>query len=228
MSGSLNKVMLIGNLGKDPELKATPSGETIARFSLATTENWKDAQGQKQSKTEWHNIVVWGKQAELAEKYLRKGKQVLVEGRIRNREYVDQTGVRKYITEIRCDNFIMLGRLEESGKDARPPMSEPEKSQPPSATSQESLDELEEPLPKTASIPRLSREQIMMEMTEIEKAIKLLDSSIIEYRRDVNNSSKQMYGGANNDFNSSDFELEIMEKRREIMGRRYWYLKSLP
>lgn len=115
MSGSLNKVMLIGNLGKDPELKMTPSGQALARFSMATTETWKNTQGEKQSKTEWHNIVVWGKQAEIAEKFLRKGRQVLVEGRIQYREYTDQAGVKKYITDIRCDNFVMLGRMDEGG-----------------------------------------------------------------------------------------------------------------
>ena len=115
MSGSLNKVMLIGNLGRDPELKMTPSGQALARFSVATTETWKNPQGEKQSKTEWHNIVVWGKQAETAEKFLRKGKQVLIEGRIQYREYTDQAGVKKTACEIRCDNFVMLGRMEEGG-----------------------------------------------------------------------------------------------------------------
>ena len=115
MSGSLNKVMLIGNLGRDPELKSTPSGQTVARFSVATTENWKNQAGEKQSKTEWHNILVWGKQAEIAEKYLRKGKQVMIEGRIQYREYTDQAGVKKTACEIRCDNFVMLGRADEGG-----------------------------------------------------------------------------------------------------------------
>lgn len=115
MSGSLNKVLLIGNLGRDPELKVTPSGQALARFSVATTETWKNPQGEKQSKTEWHNIVVWGKQAEIAEKFLRKGKQVLIEGRIQYREYTDQAGVKKTACEIRCDNFVMLGRMDEGG-----------------------------------------------------------------------------------------------------------------
>lgn len=114
MSGSLNKVILIGNLGRDPELKMTPGGQALARFSLATTETWKNPQGEKQSKTEWHNIVVWGKQAEIAEKFLRKGKQLLVEGRIQYREYTDQAGVKKTAAEIRCDNFVMLGRMDEA------------------------------------------------------------------------------------------------------------------
>ena len=115
MSGSLNKVLLIGNLGRDPELKATPSGQSVARFSIATTETWKGQDGTKQSKTEWHNIVVWGKQAEIAEKYLRKGKQIMVEGRIQYREYTGQDGVKKTACDIRCDNFVMLGRREDGG-----------------------------------------------------------------------------------------------------------------
>ena len=115
MSGSMNKVILIGNLGRDPELKMTPSGQALARFSIATTENWKNPQGEKQSKTEWHNIVVWGKQAEIAEKYLRKGKQIMIEGRIQYREYTDQAGVKKTACDIRCDNFVMLGKMDEGG-----------------------------------------------------------------------------------------------------------------
>ena len=109
MSGSLNKVLLIGNLGRDPELKMTTGGQPVCRFSVATTETWRDKAGEKQSKTEWHNVVVWGKQAEIAEKYLRKGKQILIEGRIQYREYTDQAGVKKTACDIRCDNFVMLG-----------------------------------------------------------------------------------------------------------------------
>lgn len=108
MSGSYNRVVLIGNLGKDPELKMSPQGQAMARFSVATTETWKDGQGQKQSKTEWHNVVVWGKQAEIAEKFLRKGAQVMVEGRIQYREY-EKDGVKRQTTDIRCDSFVMLG-----------------------------------------------------------------------------------------------------------------------
>lgn len=123
MSGYLNKVMLIGNLGKDPEMKMTPSGQAVARFSVATTENWKNAQGEKQSKTEWHNIVVWGKQAEIAEKYLRKGKQVLIEGRIQYREFTDPAGVKKNFCDIRCDHFAMLGRADEGDRGGYAPKS---------------------------------------------------------------------------------------------------------
>jgi single-strand DNA-binding protein len=109
----LNKVMLIGNLGKDPEVKLTPTGQSLARFSLATTETWTSPDKGKQSKTEWHNIVVWGKQAEIAEKYLKKGRQILVEGRITYREYTDQAGAKRTICDIRCDHFVMLGRMED-------------------------------------------------------------------------------------------------------------------
>jgi single-strand DNA-binding protein len=116
MSGSLNKVILIGNLGRDPEVKMTPSGQPLARFSLATTETWRSQSGEKQSRTEWHNVVVWGKLAETAERYLRKGKQVMVEGRIQYREYTDQSGVKKTYTDIRCDNFVMLGRTDEGSR----------------------------------------------------------------------------------------------------------------
>jgi len=113
MAGSLNKVLLIGNLGRDPELKATPGGQALARFSLATTETWKNQAGEKQSKTEWHNIVIWGKQAETAEKYLRKGASVLIEGKIQYREYTTQDGVKKVATDIRADHFTMLGTKRE-------------------------------------------------------------------------------------------------------------------
>lgn len=129
MSGSLNKVILIGNLGRDPELKMTPSGQALARFSVATTETWKNQQGERQSKTEWHNIVIWGKQAETAEKYLRKGQQIMVEGRIQYREYQDQSGAKRTACDIRCDNFVMLGRRDDAprsgGRDAGGEFDEP-------------------------------------------------------------------------------------------------------
>jgi single-strand DNA-binding protein len=114
MSGSLNKVILIGNLGNDPEFKMTPSGQPLARLSLATTEKWRSQTGELQQRTEWHKVVVWGKQAEVAEKYLRKGKQIMVEGRIQYRDYTDQSGVKRMYTDIRCDNFVMLGRVDDA------------------------------------------------------------------------------------------------------------------
>jgi single-strand DNA-binding protein len=107
----LNKVILIGNLGRDPEVRSTPSGQPVASFTLATKRRWKDKNGQRQEQTEWHNIVVWGKSAEIAGQYLTKGKQIVVEGRIQTRSWDDrQTGEKKYRTEIVCDNFQMLGQ----------------------------------------------------------------------------------------------------------------------
>src|SRR5215470_8312698 len=106
----LNKVLLIGNLGRDPEVRSTPSGQPVASFSLATSRRWKDKNGQRQEQTEWHNIVVWGRQAEIAGQYLTKGKQIFVEGRIQTRSWDDrQTGEKRYRTEIVCENFLMIG-----------------------------------------------------------------------------------------------------------------------
>ncbi len=110
---SLNRVTLIGRLGKDPEVRYTRSQTPFARFSLATSETFT-TNGEKREKTEWHNIVVWGKQAEIAGRYLRKGKQIYLEGRIEYREYDDQNGQRRYITDIRTDRFIMLGSPSDS------------------------------------------------------------------------------------------------------------------
>jgi single-strand DNA-binding protein len=106
---SLNKVMLIGNLGKDPELRFTPSGRAVARFSLATSDAWTDQQGQKQERTEWHNIVVWGKQAETCGQYLSKGRQVFIEGSIRSRQYDDKEGQKRWITEVTAQRVQFLG-----------------------------------------------------------------------------------------------------------------------
>jgi len=107
----VNKVMLIGNLGRDPEVRSTPSGQPVATFSLATNRRYKDREGNRQEQTEWHNIVCWGRQAEIAGQYLTKGKQIYVEGRIQTRSWDDkQTGEKKYMTEIVCDNFQMLGQ----------------------------------------------------------------------------------------------------------------------
>lgn len=106
----INKVILIGNLGKDPELRYTPNSKAVATFSLATTERWKDKEGQFQEKTEWHNIVAWGKQAEICKEYLKKGSSVYVEGRLQHRSYDDKDGNKKYITEIVARSVQMLGR----------------------------------------------------------------------------------------------------------------------
>ncbi len=109
MARSLNKVMLIGNLGKDPELRYTTSGVAVATFSIATSESWKDQDGNTQERTEWHNIVAWRKLAEICGEWLRKGKKVYIEGRLQTRSYDDKnTGAKKYVTEIVADNMIML------------------------------------------------------------------------------------------------------------------------
>ncbi|HKJ04066.1 MAG TPA: single-stranded DNA-binding protein [Geopsychrobacteraceae bacterium] len=113
---SVNKVILVGNLGKDPELRYTPSGAAVVTFSLATTERYKDRDGNRQEKTEWHNVVAWRQLAEICGKYLHKGKQVYIEGRIQTRNYDDRDGNKRYITEIVADQMQMLGRAgDESG-----------------------------------------------------------------------------------------------------------------
>lgn len=124
MARSLNKVMLIGNLGKDPELRYTTSGVAVATFSIATSESWKDADGNMQEKTEWHNIVAWRKLAEICGEWLKKGKKIYIEGRLQTRSYDDKnTGAKKYITEIVADNMIMLdgkGGMGESREGGSP------------------------------------------------------------------------------------------------------------
>ncbi len=106
---AVNKAILLGNLGKDPELRYTSSGKAFASFSLATSERWTGADGQKQEATTWHNIVVWGKQAEVMKEYLSKGQQVYIEGRIANRSYDDKEGNKKYISEVVVSNFSFVG-----------------------------------------------------------------------------------------------------------------------
>ena len=108
MSG-VNKVILVGNLGKDPEVRYLDNGVAVANFSLATTENYKNKQGERVSQTEWHNIVFWRGLAEVAEKYLKKGDSVYVEGKLRTRRWEDKDGNAKYTTEILADNMTMLG-----------------------------------------------------------------------------------------------------------------------
>jgi single-strand DNA-binding protein len=111
---SVNKVILVGNLGKDPELRYTPSGTAVATFSLATTERYKDRDGNRQEKTEWHNIVAWRQLAEICGKFLHKGKQVYIEGKIQNRSYDDRDGNKRYISEIVANQMQMLGSRSDS------------------------------------------------------------------------------------------------------------------
>lgn len=119
---AINKAILVGNLGKDPELRYTASGQAVATFSLATTEKFKNKGGEQQERTEWHNIVAWGPLAEICGKYLVKGKQVYVEGRIQSRSYDDRDGNKRYITEIVISDMQMLGGRpgDESAGGARP------------------------------------------------------------------------------------------------------------
>jgi single-strand DNA-binding protein len=116
MANSVNKVILVGRLGKDPETKLTSGGTPVAHFSLATDEVWRDSQGEKQQRTEWHNIVAWGKLAEICGDYLRKGRLVYIEGRLQTRSWEEKDGTKRSTTEIRADEMVMLGsgRREDS------------------------------------------------------------------------------------------------------------------
>ena len=107
---SFNKVILIGNVGKDPEVRLLETGIAVASFTLATTERYKNRNGELQDQTEWHNIVCWRNLAELSEKYIKKGAQIFVEGKIRTRSWADQTGAKRYTTEIVADNIRLLDR----------------------------------------------------------------------------------------------------------------------
>ncbi len=105
-----NKVQLIGNLGNDPEIINLESGKTLAKFSIATNESYKNAQGEKVTDTQWHNIVAWGKTAEIVEKYVGKGKEVAIEGKLTTRSWEDKEGMKRYITEVVCSELLMLGK----------------------------------------------------------------------------------------------------------------------
>jgi len=107
--GSVNKVILVGNLGADPELKYTPSNRPVCNLSIATNEVWKDKSGQKQERTEWHRVIVWAEQAELCSKYLAKGRSVYVEGRLQTRSWDDKSGQKRYTTEVVADRVVFLG-----------------------------------------------------------------------------------------------------------------------
>ena len=107
--GSVNKVILVGNLGRDAELRYTPGGAAVATLNLATTEVWNDKNQQRQEKTEWHRVVLWGKQAESLQEYLTKGKQIYVEGRLQTRQWDDKDGNKRYTTEIKADRITLLG-----------------------------------------------------------------------------------------------------------------------
>lgn len=112
---SVNKVILIGNLGKDPEVRFTPGGQAVANFSVATSDSWTDKSGHKQERTEWHRIVVWGKLAELCGEYLKKGRQCYIEGRLQTREWTDKEGRKNYTTEVVASSVTFLGGREGAG-----------------------------------------------------------------------------------------------------------------
>lgn len=130
MAGSVNKVILIGNLGKDPEVRHLENGAAVANFSIATSENYKDRKtGEKVSQTEWHNIVVWRGLADIAEKYLKKGDKVYIEGKLKTRSWQDQDGNNRYTTEVIADNLTMLGKSPENRTANTNPPTEANKSQ---------------------------------------------------------------------------------------------------
>jgi single-strand DNA-binding protein len=108
----LNKVILIGNLGRDPELRYTANGQPVATFTLATTESWTNKSGERDQRTEWHRVVAWGKLAELAGEYLSKGRQVYVEGRLQTREWEDKEGQKRRTTEVNAQQLLFLGRRD--------------------------------------------------------------------------------------------------------------------
>jgi single-strand DNA-binding protein len=109
-----NKVQLIGNLGNAPEVRNTESGKKLVRFSVATNEQYKNAKGERVTETQWHNLIAWGKVADIVEKYLTKGTEVAIEGKLINRNYMDKEGNKKYITEIQVTELLMLGKATES------------------------------------------------------------------------------------------------------------------
>ncbi len=109
MAGGVNKVILVGHLGADPDMRYTPSGQGVCELRLATSESWNDKNGQRQERTEWHRVVVWGKRAEICSKYLAKGRQVYIEGRIQTRNYDDKDGNKRYITEDIANDVQFLG-----------------------------------------------------------------------------------------------------------------------
>ena len=111
---SVNKVIIVGNLGQDPEARFTPQGTAVTNLSVATNESWKNQSGELQDRTEWHRVVMYGRMAETATEYMKKGQMVYVEGRLHTREWEDQNQIKRKTTEIRCDNFTMLGRRSDA------------------------------------------------------------------------------------------------------------------
>lgn len=125
MAASLNKAMIIGNLTRDPESKQTPSGQNVCSFGVATNRTWKNAAGEKQEQVEYHNVVVWGKLAEICAQYLNKGKKVYIEGRLQSREWDGPDGAKRNKTEIVAENMVMLSGAERGGATGGTPFARP-------------------------------------------------------------------------------------------------------
>lgn len=150
---SVNKVILVGNLGRDPEVRYLPSGDAVANITLATTETWKDKSGEKQEQTEWHRVAMFGKTAEIAGEYLKKGSQVYIEGRLQTRKWTDKEGQERYTTEIRADRMQMLGsrsggadRMAPPDEDAPPRTAAPAKKSAPAGKAG-NFDDMEDDIP---------------------------------------------------------------------------------
>lgn len=157
---SVNKVILVGNLGRDPEMRYMPSGDALASFSIATTDTWKDKSGQRQERTEWHRISMFGKQAEIAGQYLKKGSSVYIEGRLQTRKWTDKEGQERQTTEVVADRMQMLGGrsggnafevMDDDDMDQTPRQSAPRQQQPAGnakpASSGSGFDDFEDDIP---------------------------------------------------------------------------------
>jgi single-strand DNA-binding protein len=150
---SVNKVILVGNLGRDPETRYTTGGDAVTNIRVATTDTWKDKSGEKQEKTEWHTVVFFGRQAEIAGEYLKKGRQVYIEGRLQTRKWQDKEGQDRYTTEIVADRMQMLGSREGSGAPVaaepseRASAAEPRAGKSGGAAAKKNVDDLDDDIP---------------------------------------------------------------------------------
>lgn len=145
---SVNKVILVGNLGRDPETRYMPSGEAVCNFSLATSETWKDkATGERKEATEWHRVVLFGRLAEIAAQYLRKGSAVYIEGSLRTRKYTDKDGVERYSTEIRADTMKMLGGRQDGEGHPQQRQAAPQRQQAPQPQYSSGFDDMTDDIP---------------------------------------------------------------------------------
>ena len=158
MSRSVNKAIIVGNLGADPEIRSVASGTRVANISVATSRRWNDRNGAQQEKTEWHRIVLWDKLADVAERFLKKGDTVYIEGEIEYRSYEDKDGVTKYMTEIRARELVMLGGREGGGgggmgSSSSAPSRKPAPSKAPSPRGGENYEDFETKFPEDDDLP---------------------------------------------------------------------------